>query len=136
VTYCVRCGGSISEEDEDVYGRICVKCLKSMTLDELWNFDEEESEPIKNDRAKMTPPLFWMHEESGRMKEIVMKFLEEKPLNENELKTFRAYLAQWVSDPVIYFPDKKLMVKTIETASQELLHDILDELLEHGIDPL
>ena len=45
MTYCVRCGGSISEEDEDVYGRICVKCLKSMTLDELWNFDEEESEP-------------------------------------------------------------------------------------------
>jgi len=41
-------------------------------------------------------PLYWMHERSGRMRQIVKKFLQNQELTPEELLVIRWYVFQWV----------------------------------------
>lgn len=78
-------------------------------------------------------PLYWMHEQSGRMKEIVRKFLDNQELNEWELEVFRWYIHQWVRA----MPSKPNDYAMILIMSQDDLRKyVATTLLGLGIDPL
>ena len=78
-------------------------------------------------------PVFWMHEQSGRMKAIVKKFLAKTPLTRDELDIMRWYIFQYV-DAMPYKPEDYHRIK--EMSQAELRDYIVDTLLAYGIDPL
>lgn len=78
-------------------------------------------------------PLFWMHEQSGRMRAIVKKFLANTPLTRDELDTMRWYVYQWV-DAMPFKPEDYHKIK--EMSQAKLKDYIVDTLLDYGIDPL
>lgn len=80
-------------------------------------------------------PVYWMHEQSGKMKEIVMKYLNDESLTEDELKTLQWYIHQFALD----MPSKPpiLELNEIFKMNQSKLKIYIDYLLqEYGIDPL
>ncbi len=78
-------------------------------------------------------PVYWLQEESGRMKAIIGKFLENEPLEEPELEILRWYFYQWVAA----FPTKPDDFAQILLMSQEELRLYNMRLLnDYGIDPL
>jgi hypothetical protein len=78
-------------------------------------------------------PFYWQQETSGKMKAIVVKFLNREPFNQWELETFRWYVHQWVAA----MPSKPQDYNKILLMSQaELFNYVSDELLGYGIDPL
>lgn len=83
----------------------------------------------------MGVPLYWMNEQSGEMKEIVLKFLDKEKLDINELNKLKWYIKQWISGLLFKIPNKKLILKQIDQSNQEKLYKIQMELLEIGIDP-
>jgi len=77
-------------------------------------------------------PLYWRHEVSGRMAEIVRKFLDRQRLDDYELKIIRWYVFQWVDA----MPFKPANYGDILAMSQkELLEYVTGTLLDYGIDP-
>lgn len=80
----------------------------------------------------MVVPLYWMHEKSGRMKKIVMKFLKDTPLAAHELRILRWYVYQWVDA----MPVKPLDYQRILRMSQEELKRYNGILVkQYAIDP-
>jgi hypothetical protein len=78
-------------------------------------------------------PFYWMYEQSGRMKEIVRKFLNIERLNEWELDVFRWYIHQWVQA----MPSRpEGFSKILIMSEDELRSYIVHDLLAVGIDPL
>lgn len=78
-------------------------------------------------------PVYWKHETSGKMKQIIVKFLNREPFNQWELETFRWYVHQWVEA----MPSKPSDYNKILLMSQaDLFRYLSDELLGYGIDPL
>ena len=78
-------------------------------------------------------PLFWMHEVSGGMKEIVMGFLGDKKLTEDHMKVLRWYLIQWIEKLPVFRPED--YKEKINNATQKELSDYIGVLLDYGIDP-
>lgn len=88
-------------------------------------------------------PLFWMNEQTGQMKKIVMDFMNKLPLSENALARLKWYIIQWIEGnsyqvkvmggiPAIP-PNYKM---NIEQANQNMLSEyVFGELLDYGIDP-
>ena len=78
-------------------------------------------------------PVYWMQEQSGKMKEIVRKFLENEPLNQYELEVLRWYFHQWVEA----MPSRPDDYARILIMTQEELRAYNMRLLnDYGIDPL
>jgi len=59
-------------------------------------------------------PLFWMHEQSGKMARIVKKFLNDEPLDPEDLTVLRWYVYQWCDK----MPNKPDDYERILTMSQ------------------
>lgn len=83
--------------------------------------------------------LYWMHEQSGKMKEIVVKFSNNKTLTQKELDKLRWYVKQWVEDTRFRFPGgirEKLLeeLKAIKV-QDKLMEFVTGKLPEYGIDP-
>jgi hypothetical protein len=78
-------------------------------------------------------PYYWMHETSGKMKEIVMKFLENESLNLYELEVLRWYFYQWIA-AMPSKPDD--FSKVLLMTQEELKFYNMDLLNKYGIDPL
>lgn len=77
-------------------------------------------------------PLYHTRYVSGRMAEIVRKFLEQIGLNQLELDCLRWYVHQWVRA----MPSKPDDYDRIKIMSQQELKDYcFNVLLEWGIDP-
>ncbi len=76
-------------------------------------------------------PLFWMHEQSGMMKEIIMNFLQDKELTEDQMKVLRWYLIQW-TEKFNHPPNYK---EKINSSNQKEISDYIGVLLDYGIDP-
>ena len=89
-------------------------------------------EGFKRDVA-LGRPVYWMHEISGRMKRIVTKFLENKPLTREELGVIRWYVYQWVH----YMPSKPDDYKGVMLMDQSELKSYTFHVLvcTYGIDP-
>ena len=96
-------------------------------------------------------PLFWMDEQTGMMKAIVDKFLEEIHLTNLEMKYLRWYIVQWIDGIVSHtkmrYPEKDFEKylkngvpenyknKTDEMDQEQLIDFVVKELLNYGIDP-
>jgi hypothetical protein len=78
-------------------------------------------------------PVYWKNEISGKMKAIVVKFLDKQPFNEWELETFRWYIKQWIEAMPSRPSD---FLKVMLMSQNELFGYLSGELLEYGIDPL
>ena len=86
----------------------------------------------------MNEPHYWMYEVSGRMKPVVLGYLEGKDLEPSQWSLLRAYLEQWVDAPVWMPSDSlerlRLDVRGLATRTQ---FDAWIELaMEIGMDPL
>lgn len=82
----------------------------------------------------MNRPVFWMHEVSGHMRAIVLKFFSEtQPLTEQEIKTLKWYLSQWISALPSQPPRWRYLLRNCKT-KQDLKKFNFD-LLDYGIDP-
>jgi hypothetical protein len=96
------------------------------------NFDER-SQGI----AVSGQPGYWMHETSGVLAPVVMRYLEGADLADDEIATMRAYLRQWLASPFWTGPDIYTLRTTIDaiyTTAQLRLW--LERALDAGIDPL
>lgn len=95
-----------------------------------WNLGPEAlaQEPIY--------PLYWMYEVTGKMKDIILKFLDEQKrqnMTDPEKEILRWYVWQWVA----CMPTKPLDYDRIKTMDMNVLSEyIWNELLDYGIDPL
>lgn len=78
-------------------------------------------------------PFYWQQETSGKMKEIIQKFLKQQPMNDWEYEIFRWYVWQWTrAMPVKPDDFNKILLMNL----QELSSYLTGELLELGIDPI
>lgn len=78
-------------------------------------------------------PFYWRYEQSGKMKQIIVKFLHKQALNQWELETLRWYVKQWIEG----MPNKPPSYSKVLLMSQdELMGYLSGELLAYGIDPL
>lgn len=96
-------------------------------------------------------PLFWMHEQTGMMKDIVQKFLEEIHLTNLELKYLKWYIVQWIDGTVSYVKNRMskeqskeyIMIAVPKDYKQQLddmdqgqiMQYVSEELIVFGIDP-
>jgi hypothetical protein len=79
------------------------------------------------------PPVYWLQEQSGKMKQIIQKFLNDQDLNQYELEVLRWYYHQWVAA----MPSRPDDYNRILIMSQRELKLYNMKLLnEYGIDPL
>ena len=77
---------------------------------------------------------YWMHETSGKMKEIVLKFTSNDVLSSDELKTLRWYIHQY-ADAMPYKPDNLLEI--FQMTQAELKQYNFETLVcDFGIDAL
>lgn len=78
--------------------------------------------------------LYWMNEESGKMKEIVLKFLKDELLTLDQLNTLRWYIHQFADA----MPNKPLDLNRIFQLDQTELKEYNFRVLvcEFGIDVL
>jgi len=80
---------------------------------------------------------YWMHEKSGRMKSIVLGFLEGRPLDPADLRILKDYMLQWIAPP-ISLPElnRTAFEKQINDAPDaDELRKVNYALLQFGIDP-
>lgn len=95
--------------------------------------------------------MYWQNELTGKMKDIVRKFLVHEILNPSELKTLKWYIIQWidniklttielkneVNQELIDYINKscELSKRVITLSQNEITDYIVNELLDFGIDP-
>ena len=77
--------------------------------------------------------LFWMNEQSGQMKEIVMNFLQDIELSKIQLEVLKNYIIQWIEKATITRPPDYHLI--IMNSNQKELNDYIGVLLDYGIDP-
>jgi len=81
--------------------------------------------------------LYWMHERTGRMKNVVQGFLMGMPLDAEDLRILKDYMKQWIAPPIA-MPDLNRMAfnEQIEAATDAAtLRKVTHALLQFGIDP-
>lgn len=80
-------------------------------------------------------PVYWMHETSGKMKQIVFKFMTGAPLYEEELEIMKWYIFQWVD--ALPVKPQGFSRELIFGMTGEMLRDyVKGPLMDLGIDPL
>lgn len=45
------------------------------------------------------PANFWMYETGGELKPAIMRFLQDQPLSDEDIRLIRVYLVQWAKSP-------------------------------------
>jgi len=96
-------------------------------------------------------PLFWMHEQTGMMKTIVQKFLDEIHLTNLELKYLKWYIVQWIDGTVSHAENRmskeqfkeyvmnavpKDYKKQLDDMDQgQIIQYVSEDLINLGIDP-
>lgn len=60
---------------------------------------------------------YWMHEQTGKMKDVVLKFINNETLTDDEMNTMRWYIHQW-ADAMPSKPND--LVKIFKMNQQEL----------------
>ncbi len=81
-------------------------------------------------------PRYWMYEQSGMLRPVVMKYLDGGRLGLVELGVMKAYLRQWMAGPWTGDGVDALRVNMEEIDRQEDLDAWLRAAEELGIDPL
>lgn len=88
----------------------------------------------------MTRPLapnYWMHETSGVLRPVIMRYFDGADLSERECAIMRSYLRQWISAPGWRGPEiEHLQVSIDSLTSRAAISAWLDVAEENGIDPL
>jgi hypothetical protein len=82
-------------------------------------------------------PGYWMHEQSGLLRPVILAYLEGAELAPEEMALMRAYLRQWIDHPVWQGTDIDQLRATVGSLTTR--HDIsrwLDVAERNGIDPL
>lgn len=74
-----------------------------------------------------------MHEKTGKMKQIVLDFLNDKKLSQDDLNILKKYIIQWIQATSITSPPN--YEARIKQFNEEQLHEFILELLDYGIDP-
>ena len=94
-------------------------------------------------RLRALGPLYWRDEQSGKMKEVILAYLQGRPLTKNDIAILRWYLHQWVSAPIWKAnpygqpEDFDELIASAETLStREEISRWFDHALDFGIDPL
>lgn len=77
-------------------------------------------------------PLYWLHEETGEMKDIVFKFINYTTLTKDELNTLKWYVHQWASAMPCHPPDLNRIFEMDQIQLKNYIFDVL--LLEYSID--
>ncbi len=77
-------------------------------------------------------PLYWIYEKTGKMKEIVTKFINYTPLTKDELNTLKWYVHQWASAMPSHPPDLNHIFEMDQVQLKNYIFDVL--LLEYSID--
>ena len=78
-------------------------------------------------------PLYWMHEQSGRMRQIVKKFLQNQELTPEELLIVRWYVFQWVDAMPRKPRDYDKILKMDQSTLKSYTYHVL--VSEYAIDP-
>ena len=88
-------------------------------------------------------PLFWKHETTGIMFQIVQKYLAGAPLPPPEIEIMRQYFEQWVTSPLVCwtFVDLEAEMAAIKESIRhaktvQALRQWQSAALKIGIDPL
>ena len=84
-------------------------------------------------------PKYWMYEQSGILKPVVMKYLKDtQPLSQPQIQIMRDYLYQWISSPVWggggVLEATRLRVAAIKTQAD--IDSALNAMVHMGMDPL
>jgi len=92
------------------------------------------SDRVKDPRV----PLFYLHEKSGSIKKIVMKFFKEIPLDENEFNILKWYVCQWIEKMEPFFSNRDRFETTctrMNKMGMEKFRKFVNSLVALGIDP-
>jgi hypothetical protein len=80
---------------------------------------------------------YWMHETSGVLRPVVMAYLQGKDLTQRQVATMRAYLRQWIKDPMWQGEEIDGLRQQVETIADKTDISVwIHKALEAGIDPL
>jgi hypothetical protein len=82
-------------------------------------------------------PGYWMNESSGKLKPAVLAYLKGEKLDEVQIGFIRAYLRQWIDDPMWQGDEVEgLRASVGAICDRPSIRDWLDEALKANIDPL
>ncbi len=83
-------------------------------------------------------PLYWMHERTGLLRPIVLKYIQGiERLTDAEVDVLRYYLQQWIDAPGWQGSTLATLRKTIRLAkTQTMIREWLHEAELAGHDPL
>jgi hypothetical protein len=85
----------------------------------------------------MSAPGYWMHEESGVLRPVVVAYLKDQPLTDAQIAVMRSYLRQWITANVWVGPAIAELRRRIDgLTSRQAIADWLDDAIDLGIDPL
>jgi hypothetical protein len=113
-------------------------------LREKLGADSQRFQSVPNRLPPVYPdglPLYWMNEETGRMKRAVHAYLnsavDHQPMEPQWRDLFKAYLIYVVECPCWKLDNRTELVAAIDNAqSTDDLSQILEDLLNYGIDPI
>ena len=80
-------------------------------------------------------PGYWMHETTGVLRPAVEAYLSGGPMPPEQIAALRAYLRQWISDPVWEGADE-LRARIDGLSDRAAIERWLDDALDIGIDAL
>ena len=91
-------------------------------------------------------PVYWMHEQTGKMKQIITDFLDDVPLVEEDFAKLKWYIRQWIDGVYLsaccfWEPDKdydetikNLALRLRATCSQQALKEfVFNDCMAAGI---
>jgi hypothetical protein len=82
-------------------------------------------------------PGYWMNEQSGRLKPAILAYLKGEPLDQTQIGFIRAYLEQWIDDPMWRGDEVEGLRQSVGAISDRAaIRDWLDDALKANIDPL
>lgn len=83
-------------------------------------------------------PLYWQQETSGKLKEAVLTYVDNKPLNESQILSLKLYFQQWISasawEPTDEVIDLRYSVEKIATVKD--IDNWVEDAIAAGVDPL
>jgi hypothetical protein len=85
----------------------------------------------------MSDGRYWVHEESGVLRPVVVAYLKDQPLTDAQIAVMRSYLRQWITANVWVGPEIGELRRRIDgLTSRQAIKQWLDDALEQNIDPL
>lgn len=85
----------------------------------------------------MSLPGYWMNETSGVLSPAIEAYLNNRPMDREQIAAMRAYLRQWIMAPGWIGPEVEALRKNVNWLfTREAISMWLDAAMEEGIDPL